>query len=66
MTRPKRINLAGCVYHVICRADQAYGVRRMGSNTTFLDFFVEYVQKRYYSKKRERKKYLICLPRHSY
>ena len=22
MTRPKRINLAGCVYHVICRADQ--------------------------------------------
>jgi hypothetical protein len=22
MARPKRINLAGCVYHVICRADQ--------------------------------------------
>ena len=22
MTRPKRINLPGCVYHVICRADQ--------------------------------------------
>jgi len=22
MTRPKRINLAGLIYHVICRADQ--------------------------------------------
>ena len=45
MTRPKRINLAGCVFHVICRADQDDVVFTEDKDKErFLEYLGEYAE----------------------
>jgi REP element-mobilizing transposase RayT len=45
MTYPKRINLSGCVYHVICRADQDDVIFKEDKDKDrFLEYMGEYVE----------------------
>ena len=45
MSRPKRINLAGCVYHVICRAEQHNVVFTEDKDKErFLEYLTDYME----------------------
>ena len=43
MSRPKRINLPACVYHIICRANRNDVVfEEEKDKERFLEYFIEY------------------------